>query len=151
MQTITKYGFYPIALIIFVLVCTCAGNRIQKISVLSDHKWKLVEIDGKSIAYTGERHPYAVFNPADSQVYGSGGCNRFSGRYLVTGQKIAISEVISTKMACMETDYENDFFRILESSDEYIISGDSLLLKTDGVISARFVYSDSGLAPRTPN
>ncbi len=141
--------FLFLLLFIPVLIFSCAGNRVQKLNVLPDRTWKLVELDGRTIEYSGERHPYAVFKTADSRVYGSGGCNRYSGSFKVSGQKITISQLISTKMACMEIDYENVFLRTLESSDEFVISGDSLYLKNNGSISARFVISETDSSSQT--
>jgi heat shock protein HslJ len=64
------------------------------------------------------------------------------GRYQLDGDRIAFSEMISTKMACIEDDrmrQEARFVGALERADRYAISGDTLSLSAGDQVIAKFV------------
>ncbi len=93
--------------------------------------WKLVELNGKTIPKTdgGEREAHMILKQADNKVFGNGGCNSFSGSYtLIKGNNIRISSILSTKMACENVNFENEFFTVLSTADSYMQRNDSLLL-----------------------
>lgn len=46
--------------------------------------------------------PYLQFNAITRQVSGSDGCNRIAGSYIATGQQLAFSKLVSTKMMCLD-------------------------------------------------
>lgn len=105
--------------------------------------WKLIELNGKAIkvAPGQNREAHFILKIAGSRVKGHGGCNSFSGAYeLPDGQKIRFSNLASTEMACMEVDYEGEFFKALGLTDNYSLKGDSLSLnKARMAPLARFV------------
>ena len=103
--------------------------------------WKLVELNGNSIGFeNGVKEPHFVLKLLDNRIVGNGGCNGFGGNYEFTkGNGIRISNLISTKMACMEITYESDFLHSLEKADNYLTTSDTLLLKSDDEVLAKFV------------
>lgn len=93
--------------------------------------WKLVELNGKPVAAdsTSTREVHIIFKEADNRVTGSGGCNRISGSYKVESlNRITISKVISTKMACPRMDLEDEFLKVLNTVDNFNVVGDTLTL-----------------------
>ena len=71
---------------------------------------------------------------AEGTVSGSGGCNRFSGEYTVTGEEISIGPLISTRMACESEELstqEFGYFAALESATTWEQVGNQLVLKND--------------------
>lgn len=140
-------------IILGIFAFSCAGNRTSKNPLasseslqeiqLTDKYWKLAEISGTPFnpPQKGDREPHLIFRPNEGRVIGSGGCNKFSGNYEVSDHRLHISGVISTKMACIGVDYEDDYLRMLESSEHFFVSDDSLYLLVKGCITARFVHS----------
>ena len=106
--------------------------------------WRLVELNGKMISNTNDsKEPHLVLKSFNNRIVGNGGCNGFSGKYeLMKGNGIRISNLISTKMACMEITYESDFLNVLKKADNYLITTDTLLLKSDNEVLARFVRKE---------
>ena len=69
---------------------------------------------------------------ADGKLSGSAGCNRYNGGYTLTGSKLAISALGSTKMACQQPDgtmlQETAFLGALQSATQLSIQGSTLTL-----------------------
>jgi heat shock protein HslJ len=66
---------------------------------------------------------------------GSGGCNSFGGTLSIKGNKIRISQVISTQMYCdgiQQT--ENDFFTALTKMNRFEVKNKKLLLYQDKLL-----------------
>jgi heat shock protein HslJ len=106
--------------------------------------WKLEELNGEPIKSMGDdsREAHIIFRTVDNRAVGNSGCNGFSSRFdLLKGNTLKFSPVMSTKMACMEIDYEGDFFRMLEMVNRYEIVNDTLLLKYNTETVLRFSKS----------
>jgi len=93
--------------------------------------WRLITLYGKPITESEnqKREAHFVLRSKDKRVLGHGGCNAFSGSYeLFEGNRIQFSPLASTQMACAEINHESDFFKAIQSADNYIIKGDTLIL-----------------------
>ena len=96
--------------------------------------WKLQSINGQPIDTTGapKGAPMLDFNLVENRVSGHTGCNSISGSLEVGKDTLQIGQIISTRMACANMDFEA---RYLESLDKKIIPfeirGETLVLKTD--------------------
>lgn len=110
---------------------------------LKEKYWKLTEINGKPVKVdsTFMKEPYMIFKEAQNQVNGNGGCNGFGGEYeLKALNRIRISKLVSTQMACPALDIENQFTKALTEADNYYVNGDTLILnKARMAPLARFV------------
>jgi heat shock protein HslJ len=75
-------------------------------------------------------HVDAVFGDEDT-VYGSTGCNRFSGPWSLIGEMLAVGPMATTRMACPGRimDQEAAFLRALERVTGYRRDGDRLELR----------------------
>ena len=124
-----------------------AAGSVSESSALVGPRWRLVELEGQpSIAGGGAREPHLVFSRTEGvdRVGGATGCNSMGGRYEIDGDRISISELISTKMACVEEDrmaQETRFVGALQRADRYAISGDTLTLSAGDQVVARFARS----------
>jgi para-nitrobenzyl esterase len=114
------------------LFLTLKGNagvyEFEPAGSLFGRKWKLTEILGVAIE-NGRAHIEFSSNP--TRVSGNGGCNMFSGDAEVSGSRLKLSRLISTKRACVDTaiqDIENRFMRALEQVTGYELRGDKLVL-----------------------
>jgi copper homeostasis protein (lipoprotein) len=114
-----------------------AGNMADRYilgklnTAILEKYWKLTELRGRpvnSIAGTG-REAHIIFKGKDNRVIGNGGCNSFSGSYtLGSNDRISLSKMISTLMACPQMDTESGFLKVLQMADNYFVSGDTLIL-----------------------
>lgn len=98
---------------------------------LEDTRWRLAEIDGQAVA-TGEGAPDAwiTFQTKDRRAVGSGGCNKITGMYQLTGnQALSLGPMAATKKACENgMELETKFLRALEVTRSYVVVGRSLEL-----------------------
>ena len=99
----------------------------------------ILTLAGSEWGYANENGPNERFVQfgGDSLVSGSGGCNRFSGRYDQAGDGIAIKDMGVTLMECFDSavmDREAAFFKILNACRR--IEATHLVLKLYGVDGA---------------
>jgi len=96
--------------------------------LVTDKYWKLIELNGRKInteLQLKEAHFKLISN--DNRVVGNGGCNSFFGTYqLLPGNRIKISTLGDTKMACLNDNVEDEFLFTLQSVEDYSINGDIL-------------------------
>ncbi|MBT8508053.1 hypothetical protein AZH53_06495 [Methanomicrobiaceae archaeon CYW5] len=89
---------------------------------------------------------------ADGQVAGSAGCNNYFGPFTVTGDRIAIGPLGSTKMMCGEPagvmEQESAYLDALASSVAYRIEGSVLTLKDAGAVMVTFTEDTTSLTGR---
>jgi heat shock protein HslJ len=79
----------------------------------------------------------------DGTLSGNSGCNTYNGSYTVTGNRIKIGPLASTRMACGEPagvmEQEAQYLAALETTATYQIEGTTLELRTtDGALAADF-------------
>ena len=124
---------------ILILIAACAVQPAGS-AALTDRDWRLVELRG-STAVSSDRHPYIRFNSSESRMEGYGGCNTFSGTYLVSDNSLRIpGPVIMTKRACVQGELnaqEREFVGIFPSLDRYTIEGRVLTLLSGNAPLAR--------------
>ena len=93
--------------------------------------WTLVELNGRGVAMdsTFIREPHIIFKSGGRRIIGNGGCNGFSGEYKIESlNRITMSKILSTRMACPKMDLEGEFLDVLQKADNFNIAGDSLSL-----------------------
>jgi heat shock protein HslJ len=70
-----------------------------------------------------------ILKKEGNQVSGNGGCNSFRGSYtLLEGNRLSFSQLVSTKMACINMEKEGTFMEVLQKADNYSIQGKILSL-----------------------
>jgi len=107
-----------------------SGTRAQQTGVITDRRWKLVELVGKPVADSiNGKEPFLMLQTTDGRYSASGGCNGIGGNFSLEERgRIKFSAGMSTKMACENMEIENEFTRVLISADNYSVSGDTLSL-----------------------
>ncbi len=93
--------------------------------------WKMVILHGRELGPEDKsrNEPNLMLKAEGNRLTGSGGCNSFSGSYVLEGDKqITFSQIASTKMECTNMEIEPEFLRVLTIVDEYKISNDTLSL-----------------------
>jgi len=71
-------------------------------------------------------HITAVFESGVGEVWGFSGCNIYSGKYELDGDKLSIDSLdVSTNLVCTEpiTEQEQEYLSILETAESYKITG----------------------------
>lgn len=115
--------------------CNSSRNLVQ----LSDVKWVLESMDGKSLQMKeNDKEVFIEFNGTDKRASGMAGCNRFFGAYEMEGTKLNFSQMGSTRMACPEMETETSFFQVLDRTDAYVIKEHQLSFLQKGKVIAVF-------------
>jgi heat shock protein HslJ len=142
-----KYTILLIAATISLYSCHRSKNHVGG-PVLSsvpieDTHWALIEIMGKPVHPKQIQKPISLLlSKANQRVTGSSGCNHYNGSYALDEaiQRISFQKIATTMMACKDMETERSFLKLLEETDHYAISGDTLSLQRAKVAPlARFI------------
>lgn len=109
-------------------------NKIDNDYVITEKYWKLIELNGKNILPLNEdmgREAHFVLHKNENKISGNTGCNYMMGTYELSEEpaqqgKINFSQLATTRMACVDVVYEQDFLDIFENSKSYSIENDTL-------------------------
>jgi heat shock protein HslJ len=88
----------------------------------------------------GDRRPELNLD-ANGQAHGTGGCNRFSGRYTMEGARLAFAPLAASRMACAGPlgEMEDQFLRALGEVRGWRMERNQLLLTNEaGAALLRF-------------
>jgi heat shock protein HslJ len=120
---------FSLFFVIVVLLIGCSQSN--RISELTDKRWKATEILYKDIStYESiEEEVYLNFDE-DGNLSGSTGCNKFNGSYKLERNKITLDAGTMTKMMCYGS-AEMDFLEALRQTTEFKIEGQNLYLLKD--------------------
>jgi heat shock protein HslJ len=93
-----------------------------------DTRWRLVELMGKPVA-ADERFPFIHLQAKEGRISGFGGCNSIGGSYeLKAGNRVRFTNMASTMMACPDMNMEQEFFNVLDMTDNFACDGQTLFL-----------------------
>jgi heat shock protein HslJ len=106
----------------------CGG---EPVSLLRGAEWTVTRIG--TVPAPAEPRVTLEFG-ADGRVTGKAPCNRFSGRYALTGEGLGITEVASTRMACPAPlmQQEQEYFAALAAVRGFSIPAAGRLLLQSG-------------------
>ncbi|PST84080.1 hypothetical protein C7T94_04915 [Pedobacter yulinensis] len=117
---------------LYVLFLACLlGSCLEKVDLasLNGSKWELTELPGKTLPANGK----GTLNIDGNKIGGKAFCNGFGGSVEVTGNKIRIGEIISTKMFCEQlSEFEQAYISALERANTVKMEGAKLVLSDDG-------------------
>ncbi len=126
-----KRIFTVVLILTLVVLSACTSNGAKE--SLNGSAWSLTSLNGTPPV--GKTAPTLSFEK--DTLGGSGGCNSFGAKYTVDGDKLTVSELISTMMACMDLDVmhqETAYLVALGKAQTFSIEGSSLhILTSDGV------------------
>jgi heat shock protein HslJ len=107
---------------------------------LTKTHWKLVQLSNVTVPVNkAASEMYIVFKD-DGIVSGNGGCNNFSGTYIVgKNNEISFGNMARTNILCQGIDYESKYLNALAKVDHYSIIGDTLSLQRQFISVAKFV------------
>lgn len=110
-------------------------------ATLENTYWKLVQLGDQPVDVASEqREPYIVLHSEEKRVAGFGGCNRLTGGYTLSGDKLTFSQMAGTMMACDEgMEYEKALHEALLKVASWRIEGETLdLYDESGSLIAHF-------------
>jgi heat shock protein HslJ len=141
-----KSAFYFTATVCLIALSSCnifknSNGGSKQTTVITDRKWKLVELAGKPVAeQVNGKVPYILLQQKDGRYVASGGCNGLGGTFTLQEHgKIKFAQGMSTKMYCESMEIENGLSRALTTAENYSLDGDNLsILKAKMGTLARF-------------
>lgn len=103
------------------------GTQPKAGDELAGTRWQVATIAGQGLP-DGVR-PTVAFG-ADGRISGMAGCNRYSGRYRLEGQRLAVSDLASTRRICFPAVMiqEQSLLRVLEDVQRIERNAGELLL-----------------------
>jgi copper homeostasis protein (lipoprotein) len=108
---------------------------------LENTYWKLTRLGDMPVTVAPQqREPHFILNPTSRRVGGSGGCNRLTGSYELTGDTLRFGKMAGTMMACVDgMDTEKAFLDALGQVNKWKIKGQHLeLFDAADTLVARF-------------
>ncbi|MBL0380468.1 MAG: META domain-containing protein [Desulfofustis sp. PB-SRB1] len=123
----------------------CQGNQLE--ANLTGTFWRLVELNDQPVEAPEGRARAFLSMAADRTLTGYGGCNRFSGTYLVKGDVFLINRHQASRIVCNGAmAAENDFLTALDETETYRLDQSTLdLLDQNDRRRARFTVDTSML------
>jgi heat shock protein HslJ len=128
-----------IALLAVLLLSACSTTPSPG---LAGSEWRPVEIAGQTPA--SSQAMFVAFG-GDGALHGNGGCNAFTGGYESDGNRLAVTPLAATRMACPEPAMsdENAFLAALQGSTAFLREhADLTLLDGEGSVLLRLVQTD---------
>lgn len=122
----------PISTLIMGVFILAGCGLVSGGDLLDGTSWTLTDLAGSSlvegISITAQF--------SDGQIGGSSGCNSYGGAYTVNGEKLETADLVSTLMACADTDamdQEQAFLAYLQDLKTFEIDGNQLkIITADG-------------------
>src|SRR5690606_31180210 len=103
---------------------------------ISDLGWVLTEFSDKPVKLVTDKVDLQF--ATDNTFTAFAGCNRMRGNYKAASAKIAITNIIATKMACADMENESRLLRVLEQTDNFVVNREILLLRNGEKVLAKF-------------
>lgn len=94
---------------------SCGSSKSLVSADALNGEWNVIEINGKAVTpAAGQEYPFIGFKTAESQLYGTTGCNRFFGGYKLGAKgAIDLGNLGSTRMMCPDMKIEDSLFDAL--------------------------------------
>jgi len=116
---------FALAAAILLTLAACAGAGGTTGDPLKGTSWRLTTLSGASLIPGTE----ITANFEDGEVHGSA-CNSYGGSYQVNGDKLTMTDVFMTEMACVEPqgimEQELAFFNLLTSAQSFKLTDGGL-------------------------
>lgn len=109
---------------------------------LDQGSWLVTRIKNKE---SFGRNPFIKIDLSKNTINGNTSCNRFSGKIAVTENKVAISELSSTKMMCKDIEIETIFLEALKQVNAYTLNDQKLQLvdkKNQVLIECKYLRAE---------
>ena len=124
-------------LIVMIVFMNVTGQNTTASSAITENPWALQSMTDEQGVTTPALNGTTVTAQftLDGKLTGNGGCNGYSGRYLIKETKMVISRVDSTSLACWDsnaTRQEEQYFNDLEEASALRVHERTLTLYDSG-------------------
>lgn len=121
----------------------CGVLRVGE--ALAAGEWVLQELDGSPVPATPGVGPTLSWDPAASQVAGSSGCNRYTGRGVLRGSRLSVETLAGTRRFCEGAmELEARVLEVIEAGGWLRLDGPELVLFQGPDPVARFARAGGG-------
>lgn len=103
----------------------------------------LISKSGKMEMVDNNAIPSISFDKKNGRISGKAGCNRYFGKVSFDQQRILISGVGSTQMACSDMEIESLYLKYLTAVNRYQLSGNNLQLFRDQELLLQFIVPEN--------
>lgn len=117
------------------VIASCSalgGSKIGSSQAnIENTKWTLSDnVKGKT----------PTLNIESGRVTGTGGCNNYFGELILdaTAGNFSAKNLGSTRMACENMEVEDNFFKMLNEADKYVVNGNTLELYKGKLLLLKF-------------
>lgn len=98
---------------------TSVSNKTKDQTITLHDIWAVTHINGTTINTTANR-PTLEINLTKMMIFGTDGCNNYSGKITdLTSKKITFGTIASTEKMCLDTTIDRDFNQALLQSSTY--------------------------------
>ena len=105
---------------------------------LAETKWRLVQLNGNNVDPTTRKDYYMNFDSKSGTFKAFVGCNRITGTYFMKAtKKLSFSKISATKKGCDNINFENDFIKTIQKTDNYMVEGNVLHLHSGKLAIAK--------------
>jgi heat shock protein HslJ len=143
--------------VLLPLLAACATTAAEPSPTaspaLQGTEWVLLSLGGDDLLEGTQ----ITLRFGESALDGSAGCNSYGGGYIASEERLQVSDVYATEMACMEPagvmDQEQGYLAALNAADSYELEDDRLLVfDASGAQILAFAAAGSAAAARaTPS
>jgi len=119
-----------------VPACRQKSISLVQVSELTNTEWLLEDLGGTSVNIINSPQKPTLRFVNTERIGGQGGCNFYSANFQIDGNRFAVSQVISTKRACIAPQaqqQENRYFRALENAQQISLEGPYLRIYSEGL------------------
>lgn len=111
---------------VMILVNSCSTSNV--VSQLAGTNWDVTSILGESLVSENIAKGLPSLNFSDNgKLFGSTGCNNFTGDFRLDGTKLSLNPGAITKMMCPD-DTEQNFLTAIKQVSNVKMNGDNLEL-----------------------
>ena len=117
-----------------------AGAEPSVTHELAGTHWVLTQLGSEPIVLAeGKPEQFITLDSGQQRVSGNAGCNRLVGSYTLQGDQLSFSQMVTTRMMCIDQEREDAFVKALEATKSWRIDGAHLdLLDAGANLLARF-------------
>ena len=90
--------------------------------------WSLSSIDNIDADSVFENIPHIKFDSVFNQLTGNSGCNNFSANVEFADNKIIINSIVTTRISCNDSDFENRFVTGLMDTSAILLTNTNLIM-----------------------
>lgn len=144
-------------LLIGTLILSFGFQSCSSVKTIDQSKlegyWQLKTLKGESASEAFKTPvPDLKFNFAENNIYGTGGCNRYTGVFTLTEKnEFSAKNPVATMRACMDANKEPQFFAALSTPNMKLSledEGNTLLFSKGSDVILEFVKSEEPLSQK---